>query len=414
MKKLHFLTLLLVLTLTLVGCARLLSGEDDWLCTDQGWVKHGNPSAAMPTEPCGEPAKEPVAESVDNSTESANIKVFSPVWKKSVDSTFKAKGEARVFENQFNWRLKKEDGTVLKEGQGYSNAPDMGQFGPFEIEISYCSNENTNAILDIFDYSAKDGSEIDNVSIPITIRPVRIVPGPIIHLSEPKANSGLQSPFWLRGTASSFENSVTYRLKDMNGKELAIGYGYHTDFSMLPKGSAEAPFEIEAKYNLDKETEAILDVFGDDPIYDPNCLGNKIVSIPVTLLPNTIAVKLFFANDKMDPEMTCQKVFAAERIVPKAKTMARVALEELLKGPTEAEKAQGFGTTINPGVKINRLVIVDGVAQVDFDAQMEYQVGGSCRVGMIVRQIQETLKQFPSVKEVKISINGRSEDILQP
>jgi len=60
------------------------------------------------------------------------------------------------------------------------------------------------------------------------------------------------------------------------------------------------------------------------------------------------------------------------------------------------------------------LVIVDGVAQVDFDAQMEYQVGGSCRVGMIVRQIQETLKQFPSVKEVKISINGRSEDILQP
>ncbi len=31
---------------------RLLSGEDDWLCQNGQWVKHGNPSAAMPTAPC--------------------------------------------------------------------------------------------------------------------------------------------------------------------------------------------------------------------------------------------------------------------------------------------------------------------------------------------------------------------------
>lgn len=26
--------------------------EDDWICDDGVWVKHGNPSAAMPQEPC--------------------------------------------------------------------------------------------------------------------------------------------------------------------------------------------------------------------------------------------------------------------------------------------------------------------------------------------------------------------------
>ena len=28
--------------------------EDDWICVDSQWVKHGNPSAPMPTKPCGE------------------------------------------------------------------------------------------------------------------------------------------------------------------------------------------------------------------------------------------------------------------------------------------------------------------------------------------------------------------------
>jgi hypothetical protein len=29
-------------------------GEDNWICVDEKWQRHGNPSAAMPTEGCGE------------------------------------------------------------------------------------------------------------------------------------------------------------------------------------------------------------------------------------------------------------------------------------------------------------------------------------------------------------------------
>jgi len=85
-----------------------------------------------------------------------------------------------------------------------------------------------------------------------------------------------------------------------------------------------------------------------------------------------------------------------------------------LKGPAETEKTQDFFTSINSGVKVRELIIENGVAKIDFNEQLEFQVGGSCRVSAIRAQITETLKQFPTVKSVIISIDGRSEDILQP
>jgi spore germination protein GerM len=127
-----------------------------------------------------------------------------------------------------------------------------------------------------------------------------------------------------------------------------------------------------------------------------------------------MTVKAFFNNDKMDPEFSCNKVFPVEREILKTEAVARAALTELLKGPTDTEKAQGFFTSINPGVKIQELTIENGVAIVDFDSQLEFQVGGSCRVSAIRAEITKTLEQFPTVTSVMISINGRTEDILQP
>jgi hypothetical protein len=31
--------------------------EDDWICVDKTWVKHGNPSSPMPESGCGENIK---------------------------------------------------------------------------------------------------------------------------------------------------------------------------------------------------------------------------------------------------------------------------------------------------------------------------------------------------------------------
>lgn len=141
----------------------------------------------------------------------------------------------------------------------------------------------------------------------------------------------------------------------------------------------------------------------------------KKFAMPVLISPNQImTIKAFFSNNNLDKEITCTKVFSVDRRVVKTTAVARAAVEELLKGPSEQDKVQGFYTSINPGVKIKKLTIIDGTAMVDFDETMEAGMGGSCRVSAIRAQIIETLKQFSTVKEVVISINGRTEDILQP
>ncbi|MFH1049060.1 MAG: GerMN domain-containing protein [Patescibacteria group bacterium] len=127
-----------------------------------------------------------------------------------------------------------------------------------------------------------------------------------------------------------------------------------------------------------------------------------------------MTVKAYFNNSNMDPEFSCNKVFPVERLVPKTQAVGRAALGELLKGVMESEKNAGFFTSINSGVKIQILTIENGIAKVDFDERLEFQAGGSCRVAAIRAEITETLKQFPTVKDIIISINGRTEDILQP
>ncbi|HQK63893.1 MAG TPA: GerMN domain-containing protein, partial [Candidatus Staskawiczbacteria bacterium] len=114
---------------------------------------------------------------------------------------------------------------------------------------------------------------------------------------------------------------------------------------------------------------------------------------------------------------SCNKVFEVKRTIPKTEGVARAAIEELLKGPTQQEIKSGYYTSINSGVKLNDISIQKTnppSALVDFDDKLEFQVGGSCKVGAIRAQITQTLKQFPSIEDVIISINGRTEDILQP
>ena len=128
----------------------------------------------------------------------------------------------------------------------------------------------------------------------------------------------------------------------------------------------------------------------------------------------TITVKIFFGNIKEDSEvLNCEKVYSVERQVFKKKAMIQ-SLEELLKGPSLEEQEKGYFTSINSGVNVNSLIVKDDIVTVDFDEQLEYQIGGSCRVVAIRSQIMGTLVQFSEINNVIISINGRTEDILQP
>jgi len=235
---------------------------------------------------------------------------------------------------------------------------------------------------------------------------------PII-VSEPQPNAIIKSPLLVSGKARGnwfFEASFPIELFDENGKLITVVIAQAesewmtTDFVPF-SAIVEFPPTLKGKGTLvfKKDNPSGLPEFDDE------------MRVPVVFVAlETMKVKAFFNNEKLDPEFSCNKVFPVLREVEKTTAMARVALEELLKGPTEKEKTEGFLTSINLGVKIQKLIIENGIAEVDFNETLEFQVGGSCRVAAISAQIRETLKQFSTVKEVIISINGRTEDVLQP
>ncbi len=239
-----------------------------------------------------------------------------------------------------------------------------------------------------------------------------------IIVDTPKANQIVASPIELTGQARGswfFEANAPVKLIKENGEQIAtsriepVGEWMTTEF---------VPYRGLIEFEVTATTSAILVMQNDNPSGLPE--NAKELRIPLTLVPaktaavETITVEAYFNNNNLDPQITCTKVFAVKREVAKTEAVARVALEELLKGPTDQEKQDGYLTNINPGVKIQSLTIQEGVAKVDFDKTLEQAVGGSCRVSAIRAQITRTLEQFPAVEQVIISIDGRTEDILQP
>lgn len=229
-------------------------------------------------------------------------------------------------------------------------------------------------------------------------------------------NTGLSSPLKISGYINGngwagFEGQVgTVELVDDSGKQLSrVVLQATSEWTTLPTF-----FSASLDFISNQDTSAKL-IFHNE---NPSGLSEKNkefqLAIRINKTGETILVKTFFGNNNLDPQITCSKVFPVERIITKTQATARAAIEELLKGLTDSEKSQGFFTSINPGVKIQQLTIQNGIAKVDFDETLEKAVGGSCRVSAIRAQITQTLLQFPTVKSVIISINGRTEDILQP
>jgi len=208
-----------------------------------------------------------------------------------------------------------------------------------------------------------------------------------------------------------FEASFPVELVDGNNNVIATGVAMATADSLTEDF---VPFEAKIEFASSEQKNGFLILKNDNPSGLPE--NSEQIKIPVVInaSANLTTVKVYFANDKLDPDVTCEKVFSVERQVIKTDAIAKTALEELLKGVTEKERASGYRTTINEGVKINKLTIVNGIAKVDFNETMGEAVGGSCRVNFIRKQIEQTLKQFSTVKSVVISINGDSEYILQP
>ncbi|MCL4406192.1 MAG: GerMN domain-containing protein [Patescibacteria group bacterium] len=113
-----------------------------------------------------------VGDFVPKTNEVPNILVRQPLAGSSELLPFTIGGEARVFENIFNYELRDAaDDFVLAEGNGYANAPDIGEFGQFMVDINFLRRlpVGEDVVLEAFDYSAKDGKKENQVVVPFKL-----------------------------------------------------------------------------------------------------------------------------------------------------------------------------------------------------------------------------------------------------
>lgn len=131
--------------------------KDTWVCVEGEWAKKGDPKVERPLEDCPDRGN------------FANIVIQAPQKDQVVGKNLVVIGKARVFENQFNWAIL--DAITKQEiltGTAYANSEDAGLYGPFEIDASLTDLTPDKIIVQVFDYSAKDGSKIDIAEVPLS------------------------------------------------------------------------------------------------------------------------------------------------------------------------------------------------------------------------------------------------------
>lgn len=213
----------------------------------------------------------------------------------------------------------------------------------------------------------------------------------------------LASPFIVKGSGIAFENTINYRLVDGNGMKLVEGFVT----ADTPDVGQAGDFEIrDFMLFAPKTVTGTLEVFeysakDGSPIH--------IVKIPVRLPTATMNTKFFMPSGSTTD---CADVVPVELEVARSTLPVETALRTmLLVGPTMSSKR----TAIPVSTKLVSLKVSNGTATVVLSPELGNYGGGSCNVGAIRSQIETTLKQFSSVKNVVIIQQGKTaEETLQP
>ena len=238
----------------------------------------------------------------------------------------------------------------------------------------------------------------------------------LIRLSSPSPNQSINtSPFVIEGEALGnwfFEGSFQVDIVSSEGNAI---YGGIAEADGEWMTEEFVPFSATIGLETEFKGGANLVLHRENPSGDPELNESLIVPIWIDIPVENMDIKIYFGKytDSSDTD-PCNIVYPVTRSVVRTSIKERDAIKELLKGPNEEESANGFFTSLPSNVNLNSINIVNDEIEVDFSANLEEGVGGSCRVTAIRSQITETLKQFPFVSRVIISINGHTEDILQP
>jgi murein DD-endopeptidase MepM/ murein hydrolase activator NlpD len=142
------------------------------------------------------------------------IEVFSPVGNGLYHSPIEVVGFSQTFEGNVNLRLTDDEGNVLAERSTTGGSVDGFAF--FHSYLRFTVTEPITGMLEIFETSAEDGSEINTVTIPLTLLPGQRV----IDINNPTLGQAVCAPVVVAGYSNTFEASMLVELVDRSGATL--------------------------------------------------------------------------------------------------------------------------------------------------------------------------------------------------
>ncbi len=200
----------------------------------------------------------------------------------------------------------------------------------------------------------------------------------------------------LEFVASQEEDDNLYEV-EFNFLSAFAGYGPVEDDEMAAQ--VQTPHEIVVTVEEGEVIRAVT-----DGIYDE--MAQEFIEEEPGEGMISMEIYFYVVEDGMESLASVVR----EMPIPQEKHVT--ALNELLEGPSEEERAEGYATAIDEETTLLDFYVEDNVGFADFSEELD--ASGSATVTLIRDQITSTLLQFEELEEVVISIEGETEEILQP
>ncbi len=234
----------------------------------------------------------------------------------------------------------------------------------------------------------------------ILARTIRVKNETAIVLAAPESDATVTSPLMVSGFANDADRLIFWRVGEETGvadvQTTQAGYGVFEASIFLPAMS-------EKNFTL----ELFTGTGSDGTIMDLQTISLKL------LTTETSTFDVYLTNDRQNSARLCETVFGVARTVAQTSAVARASFIELLKGPTEEEKNEGFTSALSSDFRVSSLVISSGTAKVDIPSASVLGLR-SCRQKAIAAQIRETLSHLPGVAAVELMLDGNPEKLFAP
>ncbi|HEX2850446.1 MAG TPA: Gmad2 immunoglobulin-like domain-containing protein [Acidimicrobiales bacterium] len=243
-----------------------------------------------------------------------------------------------------------------------------------------------------------------------------------IRVSEPQPLAAIASPVHLTGTSTAFEANVQTQVRE-DGNRVPLGQHWVMGGANGEMGPFDGYLEFSTPHAAYGAVVLLTHSMANGDVWEASVVrvgfGAATAPTPASLCQgyrapapapgaDQMVVTVFYSCGTEAPPVPVY------RLVPATAGLLRASLEQLLAGPTVAERNAGLGSwfgTATAGL-LDGVTITNVAAVVDLDAALPTAIpNASTSAGskLLLDQLDATVFQFPTVASVTYRLDGNCE-----